>query len=222
MIEVVLCILIGKRCDQFAAVRFEQSCCNAEKDRLALAIQSGYYPWYGHPHHQQWTNQTLAHNSVLVDGVGQNARDRSAKGRIIAYSPGSGLPGSLDYAAADASACYGGRLNKFIRHIYYLRPHDFLLIDELEAPKEVRWDWLLHSLEKMQINKRNNTVTIRKGKARCRIKFISPEKLSFSQTNKFSVPPGEGFPDQWHLTVSTAEKSKATVFVVQMKVWQED
>jgi hypothetical protein len=194
----------------------------------ALAIQSGYYPHYGHPHHTEWTWQTRAHNSVLVDGEGQKIRDRTSRGKIIAFSPGSGLPGSVDYAAGDATEAYEGRLKKFIRHVYYQRPRDFLIIDELEAPKPVRFDWMLHALEKMEIDRRSNAVTIRRGKARLVVEFISPEELTFSQTNKFTASPGRAYPegyaypDQWHLTVSTREKSEAVSFVVKMKVRKVD
>ena len=197
----------------------------------ALAIQSGYYSSYGGPHHQDWTRQTVAHNSILIDGEGQTVGDResslgdrTSRGKIIAFKMGSGQTGSMDYAAADATESYHGRLDKFIRHVYYQRPRDFLLIDELEAPKAVRYDWLLHSLEEMQIDRKNNTVTVSKGKARLIVEFMSPEELVFSQTNKFEPPPpdrsfeGFSYPDQWHLTVSTKQKSKAVVFIVKMKV----
>ena len=39
-----------------------------------LAIATGYYPWYGSPHHHQWTRSTQAVNSVLIDGKGQIPR----------------------------------------------------------------------------------------------------------------------------------------------------
>ena len=190
----------------------------------ALAIQSGYYPHYGHPHHKEWTWETDAHNSVLVNGLGQKIRDRGSRGEIIEFRRGNGEPGSVDYAAGDATAAYSGRLDKFIRHVYYTRPRDFLIIDELEAPEPVRYDWLLHSLEKMEIDQKNRELTIRKGEAMLVVQFISPENLKFSQTNKFSVEPGlsypEGFayPDQWHLTVSTTKKTEAATFIVKMKV----
>jgi hypothetical protein len=192
----------------------------------ALAIQSGYYPHYGHPHHMEWTWKTHAHNSVLVDGEGQTIRDRASRGKIIAFRMGNGLPGSVDYAAGDATEAYSGRLDKFIRHVYYRRPKDFLLIDELEAPQLSRFDWLLHSLKKMKVDSVNNIVTIRNGKAQLTVEFLSPEGLTFSQTDKFTVPPGRSYPEgyaypaQWHLTVSTKHKAKAATFIVNMKVSQ--
>lgn len=189
-----------------------------------LAVQSGYYPSYGCPHHRNWTWNSIAHNTVLVNGEGQKIRDRSSKGKVIAFRMENGSPGSVDYAAGDATVAYEGRLTRFIRNVYYERPRTFLLIDELEAPKPVRFDWLLHALNKMQIDAANKRVIIRKGKARLVVKFLSPAKLVFSQTDKFTVPPGPFptketvYPNQWHLTVSTADKATAATFIVEMKV----
>ncbi|MCE5272183.1 DUF4962 domain-containing protein [bacterium] len=187
----------------------------------ALAIQSGYYPHYGHPHHKAWTWQTRAHNSVLVDGEGQTTgRDRAANGKIIEWSFGSGAEGSLDYAAADATPSYAGRLDKFVRRVFYRRPDEFLILDDLQAPKDVRFDWLLHALEKMEIDERARTVTVKKGRARLTVEFLEPQGLTFSQTDQFSESPGPGYPNQWHLTVSTKDKRRAAAFVVRMIVWQ--
>jgi len=195
----------------------------------ALAIQSGYYPHYGHPHHQSWTWQTRAHNSILVDGQGQKARDRTSRGRIFDWSFGDGSPGSLDYAAGDATEAYPGVLDRFVRRVYYQRPHDFLIVDDIRALAPSRFDWLLHSLEKMEIDEKSRTVTIKRGKARLAATFLSPAGLVFSQNNKFTDDPGESYdqpgyfyPDQWHLTVSTTEKSKSAVFAVKMRVWREE
>jgi hypothetical protein len=186
----------------------------------ALAIQSGYYPFYKSPHHMQWTWQTRAHNTVLVNGEGQITRDRAARGKIVAFCAGNGEPGSLDYAAGDATAAYGGTLDKFVRHVYYQRPHDFMIVDELEAPKPVRFDWLLHSYEKMDIDRHARTVTIKRNKARLSVEFISPKDITFSQTDLFTVPAEFGLPNQWHLTVSTGENSRSALFVVKMKAWK--
>lgn len=194
----------------------------------ALAIQSGFYPHYGHPHHANWTWQTHAHNSVLVDGEGQRARVRTSRGKITEFEPGTGEPGSVAHAAGDATEAYHGLLSKFVRHVYHKQPHEFLVVDELAAPEPVRFDWLLHTAEKMEINEEARTVLIRRGDARLLAEFVSPEKLTFSQTDQFSDDPGHlwerpemDYPDQWHLTVSNAEKLKEVRFEVKMKVWRE-
>lgn len=196
----------------------------------ALVIQSGYYSQYGGPHHGGWVWNSKAHNTILVDGKGQKVRDRGAKGRIARFRQGSGMPGSIDYALADATVAYDGLLNRFFRHVYHIHPREFLMIDELEAPVPVRYDWLLHSLEEMEINPVSRTVIVKGDRARLEVKFIAPEELNFSKTDQFDPPvqthlptsrDRKEWPDQWHLTVSTKNKMKAATFVVTMKAWQE-
>jgi hypothetical protein len=95
-----------------------------------------------------------------------------------------------------------------------------MIVDELEAPKPVRFDWLLHSYEKMDIDRHARTVTIKRNKARLSVEFISPKDITFSQTDLFTVPAEFGLPNQWHLTVSTGENSRSALFVVKMKAWK--
>ncbi|MBT4821048.1 MAG: DUF4962 domain-containing protein, partial [Lentisphaerae bacterium] len=83
-----------------------------------LIIATGYYQLYGNPHHAQWTRQTKASNSVLVDGEGQKVRDWRAKGRITTFE--TTVAG--DYTVGDAKEAYMGRLDRFDRHIVFLRP----------------------------------------------------------------------------------------------------
>ncbi|MBW7997120.1 MAG: DUF4962 domain-containing protein [Candidatus Glassbacteria bacterium] len=194
----------------------------------ALAIQSGFYPHYGHPHHTTWSWQTRAHNSVLVEGEGQRARDRTSRGKIIDFSAGTAEDGSVAHAAGDATEAYHGLLDKFVRHVYFKRPREFVVVDELAAPEPVRFDWLLHAAQEMEINEDARTVLIRRGDVRLLAEFVAPEKITFTQHDKFSADPGNlwerpdtPYPDQWHLVVSNAEKAKEVRFEVRMKVWRE-
>ena len=194
----------------------------------ALAIQSGFYPHYGHPHHTTWTWQTHAHNSVLIEGQGQRARDRTSRGKITVFEPGTREEGSVAHAAGDATEAYHGLMTKFVRHVYHKQPYEFTVIDELSAAEPSRFDWLLHAAEKMEVDKKARTVLIRRGDARLLAEFITPAKLTFSQSGKFTEDPGNlwerpdaEYPDQWHLTVSNAEKATDVRFEVKMKVWRE-
>ena len=60
-----------------------------------LAIDGGYYDWYGSAHFKAYSMTTLAHNTLLVDGQGQAACKQGADGRILHYfdSPGYGYTG---------------------------------------------------------------------------------------------------------------------------------
>jgi len=172
-----------------------------------LAIASGYYPYYASPHHSKWTWETKASNCILTDGQGQNIRDWNAKGRIVEFRTSE----YAHYALGDATQAYGGRLKRFKRHSLYLRPTIpgdepvIILYDDLASDKAVTYDWLLHSLEQMNIEENNNAVELKRGDARLKVQFLLPGKLNFSQTDTFNVrPEGENLPDQWHLTARTA------------------
>ncbi|MEX0359615.1 MAG: heparinase II/III family protein, partial [Allomuricauda sp.] len=56
----------------------------------SLLIDSGYYPYYGGPHHFLWTRQTRAHNAILVNGRGQHVQSMAARGKIMDYQTSNG------------------------------------------------------------------------------------------------------------------------------------
>ncbi len=196
----------------------------------ALAIASGYYPWYSSPHHSNWTRQTKAKNAITIDGgQGQVARRWDANGRIVRFLHGE----RFDYALGDATRAYRGRLTKCLRHVIHVRPgvaqpasaveSVFVIIDELEAPKPVTFEWWLHALEEMQVDTRKRQVLIRKGNARLLATFVEPTALAFTQTDQFSPPPEASYkrrkpyPNQWHLTATTKTKSKSAVFFTVLR-----
>lgn len=189
-----------------------------------MAIASGYYDGYRSPHHSGWTWQTKAANSVLVDGEGQPARDWDARGRIANFATNE----FAHYAAGDATAAYKGRLNRFLRHVLFLRPAApgdepvIIMLDEIESPKPSTYDWLLHSLEEMSIDAPARSVHLRRGSARTAVKFLEPRELAFSQTDQFSVKPGgEGMSNQWHLTARSAKPDTAGRFVTVLMPHRE-
>lgn len=195
----------------------------ADKNAFALfaygepmAIASGYYDGYRSPHHAGWTWTTRAANSILVDGEGQPTRDWTARGRIANFATGD----FAHYAVSDATDAYKGRLNRFRRHVMFLRPTlpaddpVIVMLDDLEGAQASTYDWMLHALEKMQVETGTNTVNIRRGAARTRVQFLAPRTLQYTQTNQFTVAPkGDDRPNQWHLTARTPSAEKAVRFV---------
>ncbi len=188
----------------------------------ALAIASGYYPYYGSPHHKTWTWETKAANSILVDGQGQTIRSWESKGRISQFATGD----YAHYACGEAHPAYGGRLKRFDRHALYLRPAVagdepvIVLWDNIEAVKPETYQWLLHALEQMSIDGQGQTVTICRKAARLTVRLLRPQGLRFSQTDKFTAPPevvmegaGSPMPDQWHLTATTTSPAASQHFV---------
>ena len=193
------------------------------KGGAALAIPSGYYgPAYGMPHHDLWTRQTKANNGILVNGAGQDDRSADAQGKIAQFRHQK----MLTYARGDAAQAYGGKLPRFLRHVLFLRPGLFAVLDELEAPQPAEFQWLLHALDKMQVDQQAGTVTSARKGATLTVKLVSDTGLTFSQTDAFDTPYNEGnppeyheqLPNHWHFKASTREKLPATRIAAVMVV----
>ncbi len=175
----------------------------------ALAIASGYYPWYGSPHHDQWTRETKAKNAITFNsGQGQTKRSIRARGQIEAFATGGGY----DYASGDATPAYGARLLRVVRRIVHVRPGVFIIYDEMSAPQPVAWEWWLHTLSRMEIAT-GGEVRVREGRAGMVARFLEPDDLVLAQTDRFAVPPEDGRSNQWHLTASTRNPRSSVVFL---------
>jgi hypothetical protein len=89
---------------------------------------------YRLPIHRNWYKATLGHNAVLVDGQSQ----KPATGKLELFEQGGG------YAAAAASCdqAYPGVEH---RRLLVLTGAYLLVLDELRADREHRFDWLYHN-----------------------------------------------------------------------------
>ncbi|OGV73462.1 MAG: hypothetical protein A3K19_28740 [Lentisphaerae bacterium RIFOXYB12_FULL_65_16] len=188
-----------------------------------LIIASGYYQLYGCPHHAQWTWQTKASSSVLVNGEGQAIRNWDARGRLTAfYTTVAG-----DYAVGDAHEAYPGRLSRFSRRIVFLRPiHTggapiVVIRDELAAVQPATYQFLFHALRRMDVDTAQQRVTIANGTARCRIDFLAPQVLTFNQTDVFTPPPLREAPNQWHLTAGTTTPAATAESLIVIQPYRD-
>jgi len=190
------------------------------KGGAALTIPSGYYgPSYGKPHHAQWTRSTKANNCILVDGQGQQMRSPTG-GAIIGFHDAA----DYTYVAGDATSTYVGKLDRWVRHILFLRPGLFLLLDEIEAPTQSRYQWMLHAFEKMDVD--GSQITSRRRNARLNVNLACHHGLNLSQTDQFDTPYNHGIPkayhkdkaNHWHVKAETVKASKATRIAAVMSV----
>ncbi len=183
----------------------------------ALAISSGYYQLYGCPHHAQWTWETRAHNSILVNGEGQDKRTPASKGRITDFD----TQDRYCYAVGDATEAYGGRLETFLRRVLFIRPDTFVICDELAAPEPATFQWLLHARQEMELDESAQSVLISAGEARLRTQLLQPQGLSFEQVKGFPVEPEREAPDQFHFTADTGDAAESVVFHSVLTAYQE-
>ena len=192
-----------------------------------LAIDGGYYDWYGSPHFKAYSMQTLAHNTLLVDGRGQASRTAGADGRVAAYfdSPGYG------YAVGDASKpeVYGGLLGQFDRRILFIKPGFVVVHDLVASTRETaKYDWMLHAIVPIEIDARRQSFSITCAEAALRGRFLLPTNLGMEVTSGFPVepvnrystdpvPPENYFPE-WHLTATPQQPTAREEFLAAMQI----
>jgi hypothetical protein len=177
------------------------------------------------PHHAEWTRSTKANNSVLVDGQGQVIRDAKANGRITTFEDRKGST----YLMGDATPAYMGKMKRFHRHILFLRPGLFLILDDLEAPEPAVFQWMLHAFEKMELDDAEVKVVSRRGDAALEVYLRSPVGVGISQTDQFDTSYNAGIPEDyhkekenhWHVTGETKEKAGAVRIGAIMAVSSE-
>ncbi|MBC8443447.1 heparinase II/III family protein [PVC group bacterium] len=86
----------------------------------------------------RYARGTHAHNAITVDGAGQTSR----RGKLLRAftSP------AVDYVVGDATDAYGtGMLSRCRRHIVFLKPDTFIIIDDLRSAGTARhFEWRYH------------------------------------------------------------------------------
>lgn len=199
---------------------------------------SGYYQNFSDAHNLMSYRHTRAHNSILVNGIGQPYSlkgygnvTRAMGGNHISYCLGdashayNGISDDPMWVAAFAAAGitqtpdngFGKTpLTKYLRHVLLLHPHTVVVYDELEASEAVRWDWLLHSPSRFNMDSRQQTVTTEnpaKG-FQTVVRQFSQSSFEFAQTDRFVVPPATPAPDQWHLTATYTPSSQNRILTI--------
>lgn len=210
---------------------------------------TGYYLKYASPHHIMSYRHTRAHNTLLVNGIGQSFTPR-AYGSIL-----RGINGDhISYCLGDASNAYADicdlkvwienfkeagisqtpangfgatPLTGYLRHVWMLHPNIIVIYDELEASEPVRWDWLLHSSTTFHIEQDGftlNTANEAKGFS-TQGQLFSGQTFQISQTDQFTVPPTDrpdpAYPNQWHLS-ATVKDSRSNRFLFIMQVYDRN
>ena len=206
---------------------------------------SGYYQNFSDAHNLMSYRHTRAHNTILVNGIGQ---PYSTEG--YGYIPRALSGEHIGYCLGNASHAYNGiskdpmwenyfamagiaqspengfgptPLTRYERHMILLVPDIVVVYDVLEASESVTWDWLLHSSTQMKLNEQDWIVSLHQKEKQfiATAQLFSQHPLTCSLTDAFRVPPtitGEQYPNQWHLTARiTGEKATRILAVMQVR-----
>lgn len=179
----------------------------------AVFYSSGHRTGFTDDHCMYAYRNTRAHNSILVNGMGQRI-GTEGYGWIPRYYEGE----EISYVVGDASNAYGkvisplwlerGRLsgtrftpemgwdeNKlelFRRHIVQLGHSGlFVVYDELEGKEPVQWNYLLHTVElPMEVSEKDGGLRVlgqNKSGGLSIAHLFSSQKMTYAQTDTFFV-----------------------------------
>jgi len=174
-----------------------------------LLIRSGYRDSYGSKHHKEWMWSTRSVNNITVNGQGQCRRTAKAQGEIVAFR----TTPDIDIVIGEAGQTYETPLERFTRAIIFVKPEMIIVYDRLEARQPSTYEYWLHAINKFDIGS-GSSVAVRNGEVGCDIKFYSPVKLVFDQTNQYDPNPRPRIKlREWHLTARTTRKRRNMEFI---------
>ncbi|MGE4565312.1 MAG: DUF4962 domain-containing protein [Victivallaceae bacterium] len=193
---------------------------NAYGDKLVT--DGGYYDWYGSEHFNKYAIQTLAHNTILVDGEGQAVHTFGADGASSGYfdSPGFG------FIRGDAAKplIYGGKLKKFDRQLLFLKPDFVAIFDRLESDQPRTFSNLIHAQSAEPIKVDGSDFAIRRPRAKLDGRVLTAATLRVAKS--YQIKPNDQWSSdildlpepEWTLFVENPVKSKAFEFLTAMKI----
>ena len=196
------------------------------KGGKALANPSGArYPQHQSPFHFQYTNLTVAHNALLINGEGQIDRSSAANGSITEFQSSA----NLALVTGDAQKCYGDRLDMYKRHVIMIRPSVIIIIDDLAGPEPFSVDWLLHSKEEIKLDPEAQTLISTRFNEEMKTHLFSGSKMNFSMTNDWPIDPKQDYPmvtapppaKEWHFNATSLDKATKHRIVAIMSIKDE-
>ena len=190
--------------------------------------RSGYKVDMNDPHRLGWYKHTKGNNGILMDGQGQpfstdafGMLTRFVQNDQLAYVKGDA---SFAYQSEETKENYG--LKKFNRHIVLLQPNTLVIYDELEAEKPVKWSWLIHSHQKIEMDSVNQTFTSQFEKSFGKATLWSSSPVNWNLTGSFEIAAVnvihrkdedgdvmEFHDNQWHFKAENPEKTNKIRFL---------
>jgi hypothetical protein len=121
-----------------------------------LITEAGWSDYYKDPHYATFFTQAIGHSTVLVDGnpESQSIADTPQFAALNSYPRITDAVTSefYDSVSSELASVYQNRLERFTRRVVFIKPHYFVIFDDLVAKdKPARFDWLLHLPDRSRI-----------------------------------------------------------------------
>jgi hypothetical protein len=179
-----------------------------------LLVNTGIRPWYGSPFCKEWYWTTKAHNALEIDGQGQ-PKTASATGKFVVFQPGK----EYDYVVGDATPAYGPNVERYRRHLVFLKPDVLVVMDEVKAKQPVSLKFWLHGRAPFTVDHSGSNVALTFDKASLVGYLRSPGGVDTTQTDQYPLPPEQGQTrPEWHLSSATRQKHAEARFIAVLGV----
>ena len=121
----------------------------------------------------------------------------------------------FDYIIGDAYNIYPDTigLKKFLRHIIYLKPDTFIIIDEIQTTKPLTPKWLLHYKGTLQKTEQN-TLTLTNNDVSLRIYIIQPHEFEYRIYEQTGKREGGRTKKLNVLEITPTQKTDKIIFII--------
>jgi hypothetical protein len=147
-----------------------------------LVTEAGWSDYYKDPYYATFFTQAIGHSTVLVDGnpESQNIADTPQFAALNNYPRITDAVTSefYDSVSSELASVYQNRLERFSRQIVFMKPHYFVIFDDLVAKGEpARFDWLLHLPDRLRIETQDKLAIYRGKQAALAVRAFAPGEL---------------------------------------------
>lgn len=147
-----------------------------------LVTEAGWSDYYKDPYYATFFTQAIGHSTVLVDGnpESQSIADTPQFAALNSYPRITDAVTSefYDSVSSDLASVYKNRLERFTRRIVFIKPHYFVIFDDLVAKAETaRFDWLLHLPDRSRIETQDQLAIYRGKQAALAVRAFAPGDL---------------------------------------------
>lgn len=193
---------------------------HADQNHFVLAVggdkllwDAGYYDGYLTPHNRDFARLSDAHNTILVDGVGQLVQIAGLDAEITRFvATDSSLTVTGD---ASTPLLYDGRVERFIRTVDYDQAGARLHVeDDIELVDEGEISFLLHSAHPFVYHADGHRIKVLGDSYILEGTFHSDEPFTVTIRDHFPVEPNRPrgrehlWPEQYHLEIRTSNAVK--------------
>ncbi len=150
----------------------------------ALITESGWSHYYNDPYYATYFTQAVGHNTVLIDGnpISQSLPDTPQFAALDSFPriTDSVTSEFYDAVGSDLASVYHGKLSRYLRRIVFVKPHYFVIFDDLAMKEPARFDSLLHLPDRSRVTTAVDRALYTGDKAALAVRSFASEPINMT------------------------------------------